>query len=204
MRHTFQLMTLLWIFVLALTLELLSGPLARSVWLGWDAAASSAASTRNTRRKTSCCWKSWKSRKRDRGSFRAAAWRTAARCDSTEMSVRTAGDIGLRREAQSSASMMATEGTVAIRLHRISDSFAFCCLFADRLGRVDSLPFFLAAMRVVLQRVLSASVTVDGKMVSKIGKGIMCLVGIRDNDDQACSEVLAKKILVLEYSISEL
>ena len=52
-------------------------------------------------------------------------------------------------------------------------------------------------MRVVLQRVLSASVTVDGKMVSKIGKGIMCLVGIRDNDDQACSEVLAKKILVV-------
>ena len=201
MRHTFQLMTLLWIFGLALTLELLSGPLARSVWLGWDAAASSAASTRNTRRKTSFCWKS---RKRDRGSFRAAAWRTAARCDSTEMSVRTAGDIGLRREAQSSASMMATEGTVAIRLHSISDSFAFCCLFADRLGRVDALPFFLAAMRVVLQRVLSASVTVDGKMVSKIGKGIMCLVGIRDNDDQACSEVLAKKILVLEYSISEL
>lgn len=100
--------------------------------------------------------------------------------------------------------MMATEGTVAIRLHSISDSFAFCCLFADRLGRVDALPFFLAAMRVVLQRVLSASVTVDGKMVSKIGKGIMCLVGIRDNDDQACSEVLAKKILVLEYSISEL
>lgn len=201
MRHTFQLMTLLWIFGLALTLELLSGPLARSVWLGWDAAASSAASTRNTRMKTSFCWKS---RKRDRGSFRAAAWRMAARCDSTEMSVRTAGDIGLRREAQSSASMMATEGTVAIRLLRISDSFAFCCLFADRLGRVDSLPFFLAAMRVVLQRVLSASVTVDGKMVSKIGKGIMCLVGIRDNDDQACSEVLAKKILVLEYSISEL
>lgn len=201
MRHTFQLMTLLWVFGLVLTLALLSGPPALSVWLGWDAAASSAASTRNTRRKTSCCWKS---RKRDRGSFRAAAWRTAARCDSTEMSVRTAGDVGLPREAQSRASMMATEGTVAIRLQRMRDSFAFWCLFADRLGRVDSLPFFVAAMRVVLQRVLSASVTVDGKMVSKIGKGIMCLVGIRDNDDQACSEVLAKKILVLEYSISEL
>lgn len=75
------------------------------------------------------------------------------------------------------------------------------CLFADRLGRmglgVILVPFFLASMRVVLQRVLSASVTVDGKTISKIGKGIMCLVGIRDNDDQACSEVLAKKILVV-------
>ena len=34
-------------------------------------------------------------------------------------------------------------------------------------------------------------------MVSKIGKGIMCLVGIRDNDDKACADVLAKKILVI-------
>ena len=54
----------------------------------------------------------------------------------------------------------------------------------------------LFIMRVVLQRVLSASVTVQGRLVSKIGKGILCLVGIRDNDDAACSEVLAKKILV--------
>lgn len=52
-------------------------------------------------------------------------------------------------------------------------------------------------MRVVLQRVLSASVSVEGEVISKIGKGIMCLVGIRDDDDQACSEVLAKKILVV-------
>lgn len=51
-------------------------------------------------------------------------------------------------------------------------------------------------MRIVLQKVLSASVSVDGKMISQIGKGIMCLVGLRDNDDAACSEVLAKKILV--------
>lgn len=33
--------------------------------------------------------------------------------------------------------------------------------------------------------------------MSKIGKGIMCLVGIRDNDDKACADVLAKKILVV-------
>lgn len=51
-------------------------------------------------------------------------------------------------------------------------------------------------MRIVLQKVLSASVTVEDRLVSKIGKGIMCLVGIRDDDDKACAEVLAKKILV--------
>ena len=52
-------------------------------------------------------------------------------------------------------------------------------------------------MRVVLQKVLSASVTVEGRLVSKISKGIMCLVGIRDNDYKACADVLAKKILVI-------
>ena len=51
-------------------------------------------------------------------------------------------------------------------------------------------------MRIVLQKVLSASVSVEGKVISQIGKGIMCLVGLRDNDEPACSEVLAKKILV--------
>lgn len=54
-------------------------------------------------------------------------------------------------------------------------------------------------MRIVLQKVLSASVTVEGKVISQIGKGIMCLVGLRDNDDLACSEVLAKKILVFAF-----
>ena len=56
--------------------------------------------------------------------------------------------------------------------------------------------YFSSQMRIVLQKVLSASVSVEGQTISKIGKGIMCLVGLRDNDDPACAEVLAKKILV--------
>lgn len=56
--------------------------------------------------------------------------------------------------------------------------------------------FFSFLMRVVIQKVLSASVSVEGRLVSKIGRGLMCLVGIRDDDDKACSEVIAKKILV--------
>ena len=52
-------------------------------------------------------------------------------------------------------------------------------------------------MRVVIQKVLSASVSVNGELVSKIGKGLMCLIGIRDDDEKACSELIAKKILVV-------
>ena len=62
------------------------------------------------------------------------------------------------------------------------------CLFETRLGHSDSI-----VMRVVIQKVLSASVSVDNKLISKIGKGVMC---IRDDDDKACSELIAKKILV--------
>lgn len=65
------------------------------------------------------------------------------------------------------------------------------CLFEPRLDSSDSI-----VMRVVIQKVLSASVSVDNKLISKIGKGVMCLVGIRDDDDKACSELIAKKILV--------
>lgn len=55
-------------------------------------------------------------------------------------------------------------------------------------------------MRVVIQKVLSASVSVNGELVSKIGKGLMCLIGIRDDDEKACSELIAKKILVAYWS----
>ena len=55
-------------------------------------------------------------------------------------------------------------------------------------------------MRVVIQKVLSASVSVNGELVSKIGKGLMCLIGVRDDDEKACSELIAKKILVLFWN----
>ena len=40
-------------------------------------------------------------------------------------------------------------------------------------------------MKVVLQRVLSASVTVDEVVVGKIGSGYLLLVGIAEGDDEA-------------------
>ncbi|KAH8065334.1 deacylase [Aureococcus anophagefferens] len=50
-------------------------------------------------------------------------------------------------------------------------------------------------MRLVLQRVKRASVTVDDRTVGEIGRGLLCLVGIGDDDSEAasCSRSTLKK-----------
>src|SRR6202521_3672281 len=48
-------------------------------------------------------------------------------------------------------------------------------------------------MRVVLQRVSSASVTVDGEPVASIGAGVLLLVGAEEGDDTAEAQRLASK-----------
>jgi D-tyrosyl-tRNA(Tyr) deacylase len=52
-------------------------------------------------------------------------------------------------------------------------------------------------MRAVLQRVKNASVTVDGLVVSSIGRGLVCLAGIEKTDSQADLEYISNKILGL-------
>ena len=52
-------------------------------------------------------------------------------------------------------------------------------------------------MKVVLQRVASASVTVEDKIVGKIQKGILVLVGIEDADSQEDIDWLVAKITQL-------
>ncbi len=52
-------------------------------------------------------------------------------------------------------------------------------------------------MRVVLQRVSRASVTVDGKTVGTIGVGLVVLVGFTPGDDQARIAWMADKIVGL-------
>lgn len=52
-------------------------------------------------------------------------------------------------------------------------------------------------MRVVIQRVKHASVTINGKVKSAIGDGMMVLVGIEDADTDNDIEWLCKKILNL-------
>ncbi|MFV5702955.1 D-aminoacyl-tRNA deacylase [Flavobacterium sp. XS2P12] len=49
-------------------------------------------------------------------------------------------------------------------------------------------------MKVVIQRVSSASVTIDEKVVAHIQKGLLVLVGIEDSDTQEDSNWLVGKI----------
>ena len=52
-------------------------------------------------------------------------------------------------------------------------------------------------MRVVLQRVSRASVTVDGNTVGTIGAGLLVLVGFTPGDDQGRIDWMADKIVGL-------
>lgn len=52
-------------------------------------------------------------------------------------------------------------------------------------------------MRIVIQRVTRASVTIDGEVVGKIGTGLMVLVGVREGDTEADMKWLAQKTVNL-------
>jgi len=58
-------------------------------------------------------------------------------------------------------------------------------------------------MRVVLQRVASASVTVSEKIVAEIQKGLLVLVGIEDADTQEDIDWLVTKITQLRIFADE-
>ena len=52
-------------------------------------------------------------------------------------------------------------------------------------------------MRAVIQRVTSASVTVDGQIVGAIQRGLLVLLGVRDDDTQDDVNYTAAKIISL-------
>ena len=52
-------------------------------------------------------------------------------------------------------------------------------------------------MRAVVQRVSSASVTVDGEQVASIGRGLVVLLGVRAGDDEADADRVAAKLEAL-------
>ena len=52
-------------------------------------------------------------------------------------------------------------------------------------------------MRIVIQRTAHASVTIDGVCKSKIGKGMLILVGIEEGDEKEDIEWLCKKVVNL-------
>ncbi|RQO33167.1 D-tyrosyl-tRNA(Tyr) deacylase [Chryseobacterium sp. KBW03] len=52
-------------------------------------------------------------------------------------------------------------------------------------------------MKIVIQRVSEASVKVEGKTVGEVGKGLMLLVGVDENDEKADADWLVQKVLNL-------
>ena len=52
-------------------------------------------------------------------------------------------------------------------------------------------------MRAVVQRVSSASVSVDGEVVSSIGAGLLVLLGVRVGDGEDEADRLARKVRAL-------
>ena len=49
-------------------------------------------------------------------------------------------------------------------------------------------------MRAVIQRVLSSSVVVDGNEIDKIGRGLLVLLGVSDDDTQDDLKYMGDKI----------
>lgn len=49
-------------------------------------------------------------------------------------------------------------------------------------------------MRVVLQRVCEASVSVDGEAIASIGRGLVALIGVARGDDLASASEMGRKI----------
>ncbi|MDD7318442.1 MAG: D-aminoacyl-tRNA deacylase [Prevotella sp.] len=52
-------------------------------------------------------------------------------------------------------------------------------------------------MRIVIQRVSSASVTIGGNVKSAIGKGYLILMGVEESDSESDAEWLVKKVVGL-------
>ena len=58
-------------------------------------------------------------------------------------------------------------------------------------------------MRAVVQRVSSGSVSIDGKMVGKIGEGLVILLGVKNGDTEADAKFLADKCVNLRIFTDE-
>src|SRR5215212_3993799 len=52
-------------------------------------------------------------------------------------------------------------------------------------------------MRALVQRVSRASVAVDGDQVARIGEGLLVLLGVTHDDDEATADRLADKVRAL-------
>ena len=55
-------------------------------------------------------------------------------------------------------------------------------------------------MRFVIQRVKHASVTVDGDVIGKVGRGYLVLIGVCDADDEAVADKMLDKMIKLRIN----
>jgi D-aminoacyl-tRNA deacylase len=58
-------------------------------------------------------------------------------------------------------------------------------------------PVFFPAMRIVLQRVSRAKVTVEGRVTGEIGRGLLLLAGFTDGDSEEALAWMAEKVVGL-------
>ena len=54
-------------------------------------------------------------------------------------------------------------------------------------------------MKIVIQRVKEAAVTVDGKTVGSIGQGLLLLVGVELGDTKEIAEKMIEKTFIRDY-----
>jgi D-tyrosyl-tRNA(Tyr) deacylase len=52
-------------------------------------------------------------------------------------------------------------------------------------------------VRAVVQRVARAGVSVDGERIAEIGHGLLVLLGVHEDDDEAVADRMADKLLAL-------
>ena len=55
-------------------------------------------------------------------------------------------------------------------------------------------------MKFIIQRVKHASVTVEGKVIGKIGRGYLVLIGACDADDEAIADKMVDKMIKLRIN----
>jgi D-aminoacyl-tRNA deacylase len=68
---------------------------------------------------------------------------------------------------------------------------------------ISSLCGISHAMKLVVQRVKSASVTVEGTVVSQIGPGLLALVGLHEHDTETDLQYCCKRLLACKLFANE-
>ncbi|KAL8143969.1 hypothetical protein V2J09_017001 [Rumex salicifolius] len=63
--------------------------------------------------------------------------------------------------------------------------------------------FQFKAMRAIVQRVSSASVEVEGRIVSEIGPGLLVLIGIHESDTDSDTDYICRKVLNMRLFSNE-